>query len=266
MKSSGSNPLGRATSGQSGASVRFQGFSEDDDDDDTRSELQGFQHRCVHACVRGLACWERSGARIREGGREENPREKGCSAGGEVAGAHVSKRWVSSKPPSSYHPPPLAADATKRFANNQPFIPPLVVLPSSCFLLRKKKIKVPEAGGLSRPAGRAGGNGGYPDALHHCQEEASRVRACTGSLLFGVDCLVVRSEGEKTSKLIAFLVVGVPSHGCVSNEITRVSMSLSFVFANVLVFSLKRPGGLSTQRRACDTLTVGVHTREGMES
>eukprot|EP00752_Nemacystus_decipiens_P014993 g13350.t1 len=46
MKSNNSNALGRATSGQSGASVRFQGFSEDyDSDDDTRSELQGFEHR-----------------------------------------------------------------------------------------------------------------------------------------------------------------------------------------------------------------------------
>lgn len=48
MKSQNSNRLGRATSGQSGASVRFQGFEEEyDDDEDTRSELQGFQHRCV---------------------------------------------------------------------------------------------------------------------------------------------------------------------------------------------------------------------------
>lgn len=50
MKSNGSNALGRATSGASGASVRFQGFSEEyDSDDDTRSELQGFQHRWVYA-------------------------------------------------------------------------------------------------------------------------------------------------------------------------------------------------------------------------
>lgn len=47
MKSSGSIAMARGTSGQSAASVRFQGVQDRYDDDETSSVMQSFQHRSV---------------------------------------------------------------------------------------------------------------------------------------------------------------------------------------------------------------------------